>query len=127
MGNGSYTTRVVDVELSELMRSVAALAIEGPKGVGKTATATRRAARTRELDDPAQRSIAAADPTRLLDEPLPVLLDEWQYVPESWDLVRRAVDGGAAPGSFLLTGSSRPAERGFVIQASTRTSGHGGT
>ncbi|HET8861745.1 MAG TPA: AAA family ATPase [Solirubrobacterales bacterium] len=99
-------------ELSEPMPSVAALAIEGAKGVGKTATAARRAALIRELDDPTQRSIAVADPSRLLDGPLPVLIDEWQYVPESWDLVRRAVDGGAAPGSFLLTGSSRPAERG---------------
>ncbi len=29
-----------------------------------------------------------------------------------WDLVRRAVDRGATPGSFLLTGSARPPERG---------------
>jgi predicted AAA+ superfamily ATPase len=102
----------VDVELDELLRSVAALAIEGAKGVGKTKTAGRRATQTRELDDPVQRSIAAADPRRLLDGPSPVLIDEWQYVPEVWDLVRRAVDAGAPPGSFLLTGSSRPAERG---------------
>lgn len=112
MENSRYTPRVVDAELDELMQSVAALAIEGAKGVGKTKTAARRAKRTRELDDPTQRSIAAADPERLLDGPAPVLIDEWQYVPESWDLVRRAVDAGAAPGSFLLTGSSRPAERG---------------
>lgn len=112
MGTEGYTTRVVDAELDELMRSVAALAIEGAKAVGKTATAVRRAAQTRELDDPAQRSIAAGDPSRLLDGQSPVLIDEWQYVPESWDLVRRAVDAGAPPGSFLLTGSSRPPERG---------------
>ena len=112
MGNNVYSPRVVDAELDELMRSVAALAIEGAKGVGKTATAVRRAAQTRELDDPAQRSIAVADPGRLLDGPTPVLIDEWQYVPESWDLVRRAVDAGAPPGSFLFTGSSRPIERG---------------
>ncbi len=108
----SYTPRVLDTELDELMRSVAALAIEGAKGVGKTATAVRRAASVRELDDPAQRSIAVADPTRLLDGPPPVLIDEWQYVPESWDLVRRAVDAGAEPGRFLLTGSSRSLQRG---------------
>ena len=40
------------------------------------------------------------------------MIDEWQLVPETWDLVRRAVDAGAVPGSFLLTGSSRPLERG---------------
>jgi predicted AAA+ superfamily ATPase len=102
----------VDAELDELMRDVAALAIEGAKGVGKTATAGRRAKSVRELDDPTQRSIASADPARLLAGPSPVLIDEWQYVPETWDLVRRAVDAGAEPGSFLLTGSSQPTARG---------------
>lgn len=108
----NYTPRVVDAELDELMRSVAALAIEGAKGVGKTATAARRAASVRELDDPLQRRIATADPARLLDGPGPVLIDEWQYLPETWDLVRRAVDAGAEPGRFLLTGSSRPTQLG---------------
>lgn len=110
--NSLYRPRVIDAEIDELMQSVAALAIEGAKGVGKTATAGRRAESVRELDDPAQRSIASADPARLLDGPTPVLIDEWQYLPETWDLVRRAVDAGAEPGSFLLTGSSRPTERG---------------
>ncbi|MGI8985229.1 MAG: ATP-binding protein, partial [Nocardioidaceae bacterium] len=36
----------------------------------------------------------------------PVLVDEWQRYPESWDRVRRAVDEGAPPGSYLLTGSA---------------------
>lgn len=112
MERASYAPRVVDGELDELFGAAAAVAIEGAKGVGKTATASRRAASVRELDDPAQRAVAVADPARLLDGPRPVLLDEWQYLPETWDLVRRAVDAGAEPGSFLLTGSSRPSERG---------------
>lgn len=33
-------------------------------------------------------------------------------MPKSWDLVRRAVDEGAAPGRFLLTGSAQPAGLG---------------
>ena len=108
----AYTPRVVDAEFDELIGSAAALAVEGAKGVGKTATASRRAATVRELDRPNQRSIAAGDPERLLEGRRPVLIDEWQYLPESWDLVRRAVDAGAAPGSFLLTGSAQPTDRG---------------
>ncbi len=107
-----YGRRVVDGELDELMPSLAAVAIEGAKGVGKTATAMQRAASVRALDDPVQRRLAVADPARVLEGAAPVLIDEWQYLPESWDLVRRAVDAGAPAGSFLLTGSSRPAERG---------------
>ena len=112
MSAQSYSRRVIDLELDQLMPSLAALAIEGAKGVGKTATATQRAASVRALDDPAQRRLAVADPARLLEGSAPVLIDEWQYVPESWDLVRRAVDAGAQPGRFLLTGSTRTIERG---------------
>ena len=101
-----YLNRVVDEELGELADSLPALAIVGPKGVGKTATASRRAATIHALDDPAQRSVARADPSRLLDALPPILIDEWQHVPECWDLVRRAVDAGADPGRFLLTGSA---------------------
>jgi predicted AAA+ superfamily ATPase len=103
-----YRSRVVDAELSELMASLPALALEGAKGVGKTATASRRAATIQQLDEPARRSVALADPARLLAGTPPVLLDEWQRVPETWDLVRRAVDDGAPPGQFLLTGSASP-------------------
>jgi uncharacterized protein len=112
MGKQPYALRAIDAELDELLGSAAAIAIEGAKGVGKTATALRRATTVRELDDPTQHSIAIGEPARLLDGPRPVLIDEWQYLPESWDLVRRAVDAGAEPGSFLLTGSTRPTERG---------------
>lgn len=104
-----YLQRVVDGELEELARSLPALAIVGAKGVGKTATASRRATTVHALDDPAQRSVARADPARLLDSPPTILIDEWQHVPECWDLVRRAVDAGADSGRFLLTGSASPA------------------
>lgn len=103
---GAYTRRVVDGELDELLPSLSALALEGAKAVGKTATASQRASTSYRLDDPAQREIAVADPTRLLTGDPPILIDEWQHVPESWDLIRRAVDDGAPAGRFLLTGSA---------------------
>lgn len=108
MSAAPYSRRVVDDEIDELSKSLAALALEGPKGVGKTATGIQRAATVHALDDPGQREIARADPARLLQGATPVLIDEWQNVPETWDLVRRAVDAGAPPGSFLLTGSAQP-------------------
>jgi len=104
----SYRRRVVDAELDELFPALAAIALEGPKGVGKTATASRRAVRTLALDDSTQRAIAEADPAEALRGPFPVLLDEWQRCPAIWDAVRRAVDADARPGRFLLTGSAGP-------------------
>lgn len=103
-----YTPRVIDKELDELFSSLAAIAIEGPKGVGKTETASRRASTIHKLDEPESLTIARGNPKRLLAGERPVLLDEWQRMPETWDLVRRAVDAGAPAGSFLLTGSASP-------------------
>jgi predicted AAA+ superfamily ATPase len=105
-----YRRRIADDELDELIAGLPAVALDGPKAVGKTATALRRAATVYRLDDQAVRSIAQADPSRLVDGERPVLIDEWQRFPESFDRVRRAVDDGAAAGSFLLTGSASPTE-----------------
>jgi predicted AAA+ superfamily ATPase len=71
-------------------------------------TALQRAKTVRRLDDPAELAIAEADPARLVDGERPVLIDEWQRLPQVWDIVRRAVDDGAPPESFLLTGSAVP-------------------
>jgi uncharacterized protein len=101
-----YIERVVDGELDELLSQAAALAIEGAKGIGKTATAARRATSILALDDPLQRELAAADIGAAIQRPPPVLLDEWQRVPALWDAVRRAVDVNASPAQFLLTGST---------------------
>lgn len=103
-----YRRRIVDDELDELIGGLPAIAIEGPKGVGKTRTALERAKTVHRLDDPAELAVAEADPARLLGGERPVLIDEWQRLPQVWDLVRRAVDDGAPAGSFLLTGSAFP-------------------
>jgi predicted AAA+ superfamily ATPase len=105
----SYQPRVVDLELDELQSALPAIAVDGAKGVGKTATASRRADRVVELDDPAQLALLAADTSWLETLEGTVLVDEWQRHPPVWDYVRRAADAGAAPGRYLLTGSARPA------------------
>lgn len=105
-----YMTRTVDRELDELLPEVTAIALDGPKGVGKTATARRRATAEWRLDDPAQREVARADfgMTSVPDGTL--LIDEWQHVPQVWDSVRRQVDAGSPPARFLLTGSATPVD-----------------
>jgi predicted AAA+ superfamily ATPase len=106
----AYARRLVDDELDELLAGLPAIALEGPKGVGKTATATRRASRAFSLDDDAQRATVATDPAILDDADGTVLIDEWQRHPPVWDYVRRQVDAGAPPGRYLLTGSAFPVE-----------------
>ena len=103
-----YIRRVIDDELDELLTGLPAVTIEGPKAVGKTETAIQRAVTVRRLDDPAQAALARAEPARAVSGDPPVLLDEWQRVPEVWDAVRRSVDADPGPGRFLLTGSAAP-------------------
>src|ERR1700677_4024587 len=107
-----YRLRIVDRELDELMAGLPAIALEGAKAVGKTATASQRATSIHELDDLDQRELAEADPARLLAAAPPVLIDAWQFRPPIWDRVRGAVDADTSPGRFLLTGSSSPVVRG---------------
>ena len=103
-----YQPRIVDTELDELVAGLPAVSLEGPKAVGKTETALRRARTVHRLDDPTRLEIARAAPARLTTGDPPILIDEWQRLPASWDLVRRAVDADPTPSRFLLTGSAAP-------------------
>lgn len=109
--NGSssdYTPRFVDGLLDELMSELSAVMVIGPRACGKTTTAARRARTIVRLDEPNVASVfhAAPDVALAAAEP-PVLLDEWQEVPEVLGAVKRAVDSTPGPGRFLLTGSVR--------------------
>lgn len=110
-----YRRRILDDTLDELQPYLRALSIHGPKGVGKTATAMQRAASVIDLSLPGQREIVTADPSILTRLPGPVLVDEWQRLPEVWDHVRHAVDAGSPPGHFIVAGSSAP--RGTVVHS----------
>lgn len=100
-----YYSRLIEKHLMELMHELPAIAIDGLKGIGKTATATRLAQTVFELDKEGDAILVANSMSRLGTSPRPVLIDEWQKIPQVWDFVRREVDAGAPAGAFLLTGS----------------------
>lgn len=104
-----YLPRLIDTYLDKLLEELPAIAIDGAKGVGKTATAARRADQILRLDTEEGVSLFQASKIEANGGGT-LLIDEWQYLPESWNLVRRAVDDGARPGSFLLTGSATPVD-----------------
>ncbi len=104
-----YQARVVDSELAARLAATGAVAIEGPKACGKTATARQIASSEALLDtDINARQAAAVDPTLVLDGATPRLIDEWQLEPEIWNHVRRAIDDRQQPGQFILAGSAVP-------------------
>lgn len=103
-----YLARLVDPLLDELMTDHPAVLIVGPRACGKTTTGRRHSSGRLRLDRPAEAAVVRADPDAALAEgPFPLLVDEWQAVPDVLGAVKRAVDEGSGSGRFLLTGSSQ--------------------
>lgn len=104
----AYIPRYIDRALDQLLAELPALMLVGPRGCGKTTTALRRAASVMRLDRPEEAGAFRAAPDAVLGvQPTPLVIDEWQMVPEAMGAVKRAVDARSGPGRFLLTGSIR--------------------
>lgn len=102
-----YRRRVIDGVLDAALPGLAAIAVEGAKGVGKTATASLRATTVLSLSDPRIRASVAGNYDLVAELDPPVFIDEWQLEPQVWDRVRQAVDDDPqAGGRFLLAGSA---------------------
>jgi hypothetical protein len=101
-----YRRRIIDETLDEVFPDLAAIALEGAKGVGKTATASERAATILSLNNPNELAAVEGDLDLVTQVPPPVLIDEWQLAPSVWDRVRRAVDDDGRGERFLLAGSA---------------------
>ena len=76
-----YRRRIVDDTLDDLFPHLAAIALEGAKGVGKTATATQRVTTVLSLNNPTERTAVASHLDLVTEVPGPVLIDEWQLEP----------------------------------------------
>ena len=99
---------MVDPLLDELIADHPAVLIVGPRACGKTTTGRRHTVGRLRLDRPAEASVARADPdAALADGPFPLLIDEWQLVPEVLGAVKRAVDERPGAGRFVITGSAQ--------------------
>lgn len=101
-----YQRRVIDDVLDSYFPDMAAIALRGAKGVGKTATAAQRAQTAYGLQNVEQRQVLEGQPELIRSGPFPVLIDEWQLHPPIWDVVKTAVDDDPTGGRFLLAGSA---------------------
>lgn len=106
-----YLPRLVDTQLQQMLQAAGAVLLEGPKACGKTSTAREQAASEVRFDvEPRQRNLYMSNLSRTLDGDTPRLVDEWQVLPEIWNLVRHEVDDRQDKGQFILTGSATPAD-----------------
>lgn len=99
-------TRLYSKYLNELLAVFPAISVEGLKGIGKTVTSTDAARTVFSLDKEPDLAIIRNDADALTASNRPVLVDEWQKFPAVWDRIRRLVDDGASPGSYILADSS---------------------
>ena len=105
----SYIKRDIEDKILSLSQEYACVLITGPRQVGKTTVLRKLMSSDRNyvtLDDLEERKLAKTDPALFLQmHDLPLFIDEVQYVPELFSYIKIAIDNGAAPGSFWLTGS----------------------
>ncbi|WP_022769235.1 ATP-binding protein [Butyrivibrio sp. NC2007] len=107
-----HIERDLKSKIIDLNKEYSAILITGARQVGKSTlfeTIMKEQGEEREivtLDDLEERALAKKDPAMFLQihEP-PVMIDEVQYAPELFSYIKIAIDKGAAPGSFWLTGS----------------------
>ena len=104
-----YIHRDLENKIRELGEDYACILITGPRQVGKTTLFkkmmdTARTAVT--LDNLEERKLAQTDPAMFLEmHTPPILIDEVQYAPQLFSYIKIAIDNGAPPSSFWLTGS----------------------
>lgn len=114
MSNFEYKKRIADGILEKKLKSSGAVLVEGPKWCGKTTTSEQHSNSVNYISDPVNLHrnmiLAEVDINALLDGDKPLLLDEWQIIPQLWDAVRFAVDHSKGIGQFILTGSAVPVD-----------------
>ncbi len=114
--------RLHDV-VRERMKEEPVVILQGPRTVGKStllrSVATSFAHGIVDLDDLATRDAVHADPSLFVRGAPPVLIDEFQHVPELLDAIKAELNVDATPGRFVITGSTRYATLPTVARALT--------
>ena len=109
-----YKHRIADDILKRKLQGKGAVLVQGPKWCGKTTTAKQVAHSLLNLGDTVtfRETMQALQilPKSILEGDTPRLIDEWQTIPELWDMVRSEVDNRGEMGQFILTGSSVPVD-----------------
>ena len=118
-----YRNRIADQLLKEQLEAAGAVLIQGAKWCGKTTTAVQQAKSIIYMNDPSQSAnyihLAETNISLLLEGDTPLLIDEWQLVPQLWDAARFTIDQRRKTGQFILTGSAVPVDRSKITHTGT--------
>ncbi|HEX3692521.1 MAG TPA: ATP-binding protein [Solirubrobacteraceae bacterium] len=99
------------------------IVLEGPRAVGKStllrALADSLGREIIDLDDLDTREAVRADPARFVEGDAPVLIDEFQHVPELLDAIKAELNRDGSAGRYVITGSTRYTTLPIAAQALT--------
>lgn len=123
MTRSTIIDRRVAETVAERMTVESVVVLEGPRAVGKStllrALAERWGRDVVDLDDLATREAARADPALFVRGQAPILIDEFQHVPELLDAIKAELNREDSPGRYVLAGSTRYATLPATAQALT--------
>ncbi len=105
-----YINRLIEREMTKKLHSSGCVLVKGPKFSGKSTMCQRFSSSVTALKTKNQIALIESDPVLALKGEKPHLIDEWQKVPEVWNLIRDDLDKEYIFGKFILTGSTTPAD-----------------
>ncbi len=104
---GLAERRLIDVAGARFLEEPV-LILNGPRTVGKSTLLDQLAGRLGrpviDCDDPATRSAMRADPGRFVESAEPVLIDEYQHVPELLEAIKAQLNRDLRPSRYVLAG-----------------------
>lgn len=106
----NYYSRLIEKKIKRKLMTSGAVLVAGPKFCGKTTTCMLfQKSKIALIDDNVIR-IVSADPSIALKGEFPRLIDEWQNIPNLWNLIRSEIDKNGEFGEYILTGSATPVD-----------------
>jgi len=106
-----YRPRIVDPIVEESLSIFGGVLIAGPKWCGKSWTGVYHSKSAIFLVKKETKRLALLDPEGILQGERPMLVDEWQTVPDLWDIARLNIDFSKRKGLYLFTGSTVPPQK----------------
>lgn len=105
-----YISRTIEPYFERKLKSSGCVLVSGPKFCGKTTMCEHYAKSSISLKTNNAILLASSDPASTLVGNNPHLIDEWQKVPEIWNLIRDDLDNDYEFGKYILTGSTTPVD-----------------
>ena len=108
--NDNYYDRLAEKTLKNNLDASGCVLVKGPKFCGKSTMCERYAKSVIALKTNNVIGLIKSDPKIALNGETPHLIDEWQKVPEVWNLIKDDLDKDYQFGKYIITGSTTPVD-----------------